>query len=344
MLQFSVFPGDSNSLLTLMGSQAVQGGAATVASYIDPAAPPGATINQLLPTSDPRVAKDQQQAYQALVQAAKDIVGPSESFTDFLNVNTGVTITPQHLFGLQDTAYNAVIQAPAKYLGTANPSPGLLAALQNVVGLLDRVDSMRQNVMSFLQVQDTGSRTRSITSWGRTRCRLSPRRSWTTSDRIIPSPILEPPPQTAYTIGAEWRSRGEKRPWAPSGRSSCRCCSRARRRRFGGLLFGLIKPRCHHRRDLRQRHPQQYRHQLPTLVVPPDKDQISTLIQAASTYQAQLIAGLNAQRTSPTIHSSSIPSSATWGCSERCQNLNPLVLDSKKADDQLGPNNPPPRP
>jgi hypothetical protein len=92
-LQFSVLPGNSNSLLTLMGSQAVQGGGGTtVASYIDPNAPPPgvtteATINQLLPTSDPQVAADLWPAYQALVQAANDYVHahyPGESFTDFL--------------------------------------------------------------------------------------------------------------------------------------------------------------------------------------------------------------------------------------------------------------------
>ncbi len=50
-MQFSVLPGNSNSLLTLMGTQAVQGGGGTtVATYTDPAVPPEATIDQLLPT------------------------------------------------------------------------------------------------------------------------------------------------------------------------------------------------------------------------------------------------------------------------------------------------------
>src|SRR5262249_16854662 len=126
-VQFSVLPGNSNSLLTLMQTETVQGAAGTTAaSYVDPAAPPGSPIAQLLPTNDPQ---HQDKAYQALVQAAEDYVSaqyPSESFTDFLNIDTGVKITPEHLFGLQKTAYNAVMQDPTKYLHTATPSQGLL--------------------------------------------------------------------------------------------------------------------------------------------------------------------------------------------------------------------------
>ena len=104
-MQFSVLPGNSNSLLTLMGTQTVQGsGGMSVATYTDPAALPGATIDQLLPTSDPEVAAEQQQAYNALVQAAENLVGNSVGFTDFLNLNTGVTIDPKILLGLQGNA------------------------------------------------------------------------------------------------------------------------------------------------------------------------------------------------------------------------------------------------
>ena len=67
-MQFSVLPGNSNSLLTLMETQTVQGSnGTTVATYTDPAAPPEATIAQLLPT-----VPEATTAYAALVQAAKD--------------------------------------------------------------------------------------------------------------------------------------------------------------------------------------------------------------------------------------------------------------------------------
>jgi hypothetical protein len=174
-MQFSVLPGNSNSLQTLMGTQAVQGGGVTtLATYTDPAAPPGATIRQLLPEYDPYVDPLTMAlvptAYDALVQAARDYVQgnpnagipahyPGETFTDFLNVNTGVTITPDHLFGLQDTAYQAVTGNPAEYLGTSNPSQSLLAALDEVKGLLDTVDLQRQNVFVFLQAQDSWMQT-----------------------------------------------------------------------------------------------------------------------------------------------------------------------------------------
>ncbi len=177
-LQFSVLPGNSNSLLTLMGSQTVQGsGGTTVAAYIDPAAPPGASISQLLPTPDPAL---ELVAYKALVKAAQVYVSqnyPGESFTDFLNFNTGVTISPQHLFGLQDRAYQAVQQNPLAYLGTSRPFPGLLAALVEVKGYLDSVDSCGRTFTRLCRPRTPGSSTRSTMSWGRTSCRPSPRRS-----------------------------------------------------------------------------------------------------------------------------------------------------------------------
>ena len=78
----------------------------------------------------------------------------------------------------------------------------------------------------------------------------------------------------------------------------------------------------------------------PTLVVPPDKNNISTLIQAASTYQNQLIAGLNAQQNLENDPQFLYPLFSNVGLLRALANLNPLVLDSKSSDDQLGPNNP----
>ena len=96
-LQFSVLPGNSNSLMTLMGTQTVLGsGGMSVATYTDPAALPGATINQLMPTSDPVVLRSSSGLTMRSSRPYSNIVGNSVGFTDFLNLNTGVTIDPKH--------------------------------------------------------------------------------------------------------------------------------------------------------------------------------------------------------------------------------------------------------
>jgi hypothetical protein len=344
-LQFSVLPGDSNSLLTLMGTQAVQGGGGTsVASYVDPAAPPGATIDQLLPTDDPQVAEDQQTAYQALVKAAKDYVSanyPSESFTDFLNVNTGVTITPQHLFGLQTIADNAVMRNPQEYLGTANPSPGLLSALEDVLGLLNHIDSSRQNVYKFLQVQDSWIQNEINNILGQNTLSTIAQTIVHNQAQDNPPPyLLPPPPSTPYSIAADVGIQAGRAalsllqgllspllfagPAAPLGTI------------LNGLLNIGVSIGATYGTDILKQTTPRY----PTLVVPPDKNQVSSLIQAASTYQTQLINSLNAQQNLANEPQYFYPLFSNVGLLDTLQYLNPLVLGSSKAGDQLGPNNP----
>ena len=341
-LQFSVLPGNSNSLLTLVGTQTVQGGGGTtVDAYTDPAAPPGATINQLLPTSDPQVAAYQQQAYQALVQAAKDIVGPSESFTDFLNLNTGVTITPEHLFGLQDQAYQAVTENPAKYLGTASPSKFLLSALDDVHDLLDTVDSQRQNVYAFVQAQDSWIQNDINNILGQNTLSTIAQTIVDNQDQDNPPAYLQPPPPTTpYAIGASIGIQAGKaavgiltqilKPLLFTGPAAP----------FGVLFSGLINLGATLGATYGTDALKQATTSWPTLVVPPDKNNISTLIQAASTYQNQLIAGLNALQNLANDPQFLFPLFSNVGLLRALANLNPLVLDSKSSDDQLGPNNP----
>jgi hypothetical protein len=351
--QFSVLPGNSNSLLTLMGTQAVQGGGGTsMASYIDPTAPsPGvtteATINQLLPGSDPQVTPYLWQAYQALVQAAKDYVlihYPSQSFTDFLNVDTGVTITPQDLFGLQDTAYTIVTENKtneAKYLGTDNPSPFLMAALSDVQGVLDGVDTLRQNVYSFLQVQDSWIQNDINNILGQNALSTIAQTIVDNQAQNNPPPYLQPPPpSTPYSMDADAAIQGGRQALAGLQAILTPLLFAGPAAPFAGVLFGLVNVGATIGATYASDTLKKTAAQMPTLIVPPDKNQISSLIQAASTYQAQLIAGLNAQENLANNSQYVYSLFSNVGLLDALANLNPLVLSSTKAGDQLGPNNP----
>jgi hypothetical protein len=80
--------------------------------------------------------------------------------------------------------------------------------------------------------------------------------------------------------------------------------------------------------------------QMPTLVVPPDKDPKSSLITAASALQTQIIDGMDAQAALSKEPQFYYPVFSNVGLLRALANLNPLVLDSKYSDDLLGPNNP----
>ena len=347
-LQFSVLPGNSNSLLTLMGTQAVQGGGGTtVAAYTDPAAPPGATIRQLLPIYDPNVdpltMAEVPTAYQALVQAGQDYVSrnyPSESFTDFLNLNTGVTITPQHLFGLQDQAYQAVTENPAKYLGTASPSKFLLSALNDVHNLLDTVNSLRQNVFAFLQVQDSWIQNEINNILGQNTLSTIAQTIVNNQSQDNPQPYLEPPPSTPYSMDADAAIQGGRQALAGLQAILTPLLFAGPAAPFAGVLFGVLNVGATIGATYASDTLKKTAAQMPTLIVPPDKNQISSLIQAASTYQAQLISGLNLQENLANEPQFYYPLFSNVGLLEALANLNPLVLSSTKADDQLGPNNP----
>jgi hypothetical protein len=328
-----------------MGSQAVQGGGGTTAAaYTDPAAPPGATISQLLPSSDPQVTADRQQAYAALVQAAKDYVGAnysSESFTDFLDLNTGVTIKPAHLFGLQTVADAAVLQDQAKYLGTASPSQGLLAALQDVLDLLNRVDAERQNVYAFLVVQD---------SWIQNYINnlLGQNVLYTIAQTIVDNqsqdnrpPYLEPPsPSTPYSMDADAAIQGGRQALAGLQAILTPLLFAGPAAPFAGVLFGLVNLGATIGATYASDTLKKTAAQMPTLIIPPDNNQISTLILAAGTYQAQLISSLNAQQNlanNPQFYS---PLFSNMGLLNALANLNPLVLDSTMPNEELGTENP----
>ena len=341
-MQFSVLPGNSNSLLTLIGTQTVQGGGGTtVAAYTDPAAPPGASIIQLLPTRDPAL---ELVAYKALVKAAQVYVRqnyPGESFTDFLNLDTAVNISPQHLFGLQDRAYQALQQNPFAYLGTSSESSGLLAALLEVKGYLDSVDSLRQSVYAFVQAQDSWIQNDINNILGQNTLSTIAQTIVDNQGQDKPQAYLEQPaPTTPYAIGADMAIQGGKQALGVLTQLLTPLLFAGPAAPFGVLFSGLINLGSSigatYATDALKRTTTSW----PTLVVPPDKDQISTLIQAASTYQAQLIAGLNAQANLANNPQFFYPLFSNVGLLMVLANLNPLVLDSKNSDDQLGPNNP----
>jgi hypothetical protein len=341
-LQFSVLPGNSNSLLTLIGTQTVQGGrGTTVAAYTDPAAPPGASISQLLPTPDPAL---ELVAYKALVKAAQVYVSqnyPGESFTDFLNVNTGVTISPQHLFGLQDRAYQAVQQNPLAYLGTSRPFPGLLAALVEVKGYLDSVDSLRQNVYAFVQAQDSWIQKEINNILGQNALSTIAQTIVDNQEQNNPRPYLQPPPpSTPYSMDADAAIQGGRQALAGLQAILTPLLFAGPAAPVAGVLFGLLNVGATIGATYASDTLKKTAAQIPTLIVPPDKNQISTLIQAASTYQAQLISGLNAQENLANEPQFYDPLFSNVGLLKALANLNPLVLSSTKADDQLGPNNP----
>jgi hypothetical protein len=327
-----------------MGSQAVQGTAgATVAAYSDPAAPPGATVSDLLPTSDPKVAADRQQAYQALVQAATDYVKnqyPSETFNDFLDLNTGVTILPDHLHLLQDIADKAVLNDEEKYLGTASPSPALLSALQDVVNLLDRVDSERQNVMKFLNVQDSWVQNEIDNILGTDTLHTIAQTIVHNQEQDNPPPYLQPPPQTPYDIGADTALQGGRQAVAVLQAILKPLLAGGPVAPFADILFGLFNLGATIGATYGADQLKQSSAQMPTLIVPQDKNQISSLIQAASTYQAQLISSLAGQENLAITPSFFYPLLSNVGLLGALANLNPLVLSSTKAGYPLGPNNP----
>jgi hypothetical protein len=149
-----------------------------------------------------------------------------------------VTITPQHLSGLQDVAAAAVQQDPEKYLGTASPSPGLLSALQDVVGLLDRVDSERQNVYAFLQAQDSWIQNDINNILGQNARSTIAQTIVDNQAQNNPPPYLQPPPpQTPYSMDADAAIQGGRQALACK-RSSRRCSSRARRPRSRASCSG----------------------------------------------------------------------------------------------------------
>jgi hypothetical protein len=80
--------------------------------------------------------------------------------------------------------------------------------------------------------------------------------------------------------------------------------------------------------------------QMPKLIVPQDKNPISSLIRAAGIYQAQLISSLNAQENLANDPQFYYPLFSNVGLLDALANLNPLILASTQPDDQLGPNNP----
>ena len=217
-----------------MGSQAVQGGGGTTASaaYTDPAASPGRPSASCYPpasTSGRRRAA--RRPTRALRPGRQGPRAPSQSFTDFPE--------PQHRrdhhppgtpSAFQDrTAYQAVIQDPAVYLGTTSPSQGLLGALYDVRGLLDRVDT-RSGSNVYAVPEDPGqlgsAGDRNGSSWGPIR---SPRSPCTIADNQQQNnprcPTWKPPssPEDALLDGrGRGRSRGALRPWPASRRSISR--------------------------------------------------------------------------------------------------------------------------
>jgi hypothetical protein len=329
-----------------MGTQAVQGGGVTtLATYTDPAAPPGATINQLLPSSNPQVAADQQQAYAALVQAAKNLLGNSVSFNDFLNVNLGTTITPQALLGLggdpplQDAAYNLVTQNYYHYLNTATPSQGLLAALDDVHSLLDTVNSLRKNVFLFVQAQDSWIHTEIDNILGAGTLGNIANTIVINQSKDNPPPYLEPPPDTASDMGANVGIQVGQQVLgflttvvAPLLFPESLPLVGA----VGELLnLGATVGATYGEAALSNSTAQ-----MPTLVVPQDKNDKATLVDVATAFQNQMIAGLNAQQNLENEPLFYYPLFSNVGLLRALANLNPLVLDSKSSGDQLGPNNP----
>jgi len=345
LLQFSILPGQSNSLLTLMGAQSVQGGnGAVVASYTDPSTAPGATINQLLPTTDPQVAADQALAYQALVAAAVDYVAAnykSESFTDFLNVDTGVNITPQHLFGLQKLADAAVLQNPLKYLKTSSPSQGLLSALQSVLDELNSIDSQRQNVFAFLTVQDSWIQNEINDILGKNTLSTIAQTIVDNQSQDNPPPYLQaPPPSTPYSMAADAAIQGGRQAIGVLSAIVTPLLFAGPLAPVGALLSGLLNIGVAVGATYGSDTLKQSASQMPKLIVPKDKNQIATLVQAASTYQAEIVSGLNARQSLASSPQYYFPLFSNIGLLKALANLNPLVLGSTKADDQLGANNP----
>ncbi len=109
---------------------------------------------------------------------------------------------------------------------------------------------------------------------------------------------------------------------------------------FAGILFGLLNLGATIGATYGSDTLKQSAAQMPKLIVPPDKNQISSLIQAAGTYQAQLISGLNAQQNLANDQQFYYPLFSNVGLLSALANLNPLVLGSSEPDDQLGANNP----
>jgi hypothetical protein len=341
-LQFSMLPGTSNSLLTLMNTVSVQGGGgATMATYTDPAAPPHAGIGVLLPSGDPVVTAYRLQAYGALVQAAKDYLGSNVSFTDFLDVDSGVNITPTQLFGLQTNAYNLVNQAPAKYLGSATPSAGLLSALRDVLGLLNNVDGLRQNLEAFLTVQDAWIQNEINNVLGRNTLSTIAQTIVDNQSQDNPPPYLMPPPAlTPYSIGNDALIQTGRQTLSSLGGLISSLFFTGELAPFGSLFTFLVNLGSTLGATYASDTLKLIAAAQPKLVVPQDKNQVSTLIQAASTYQAQMVAGFSALQDLGNNAQFLYPLFSNVGLLRALGNLNPLILGSSKQDDQLGPNNP----
>ena len=344
-MQISVLPGTSNSLLTLMQTQTVQGTFGdTLATYSDPSAPPEATIAQLLPGYP-----DATRAYTALVQAAKDYMANNsttyggESFTDFLNINTGVTITPQHLFGLQDLAYQYVEQNLPKYLGTGFRDPFVLAALDAVKGLLDRVDAERQNVYTFVVAQDQWMTANDLDLLGTatTVTSIAGIIEANQTKEVPPPYLTPPPPQTATDIGAQVGIEVGASileavvsiglalvlPMTAPASITAIASGLASIGATAGATYGS---------DALGNSAAQY----PTLVVPPDKDDEGTLDNAAQILQGQLYTGLgnltNLEGETAFIN----PLFSNVGLLNALANLSPVVFSTGSSNHTLTNTNP----
>jgi hypothetical protein len=342
-LQFSVLPGNSNSLLTLIGTQTVQGGGGTtVPTYTDPAALPGATIEQLVAASDPGidpgVLAEVSTAYGAFVAAAKFLLTSKVSFTDFLDINTGVDLPLDQLFGLQDRAYTAVINDTLTYLGTNTPSTDLEDALKEVQTYLDGLDSERHGVYNFLVAQDSWIDDELFNIIGSDTIHTVA--SDIVNNQQSKAPYLEPPPpQTPSDIGAQVGIQVGQQVLgflttvlAPLIFPKAQVVTSI----VGELLnLGATVGATFGEDALNNT-----ASQMPRLVVPPNMDDVAALDDAATYYQTQLVNGLRAHDNLANTPGFLYPLLSNVGLLRALGNLNELVLDTQNSDNQLGPSNP----
>ena len=312
-----------------------------MATYTDPAAPLGAPTDQLLP-----MVADGPQAYAALVQAAKDYLAKTDSadkisFTDFLNLNTGVTIDTQELFGLQDDAYQYVEQDPAKYLGTSSPSTSLLAALDAVKEFLDSIDTMRQNFYAFVQAQDSWIQVEvdNILSLN-----ILPTIAQTIVDNQSldnPPPYLEPPPpQTPSDIGAQVGIEAGSQALEAIASIGLGLFFPEASPAVSALVTGLVNIGATSAATYGTEVLSNTTAQMPKLVIPPNKDNEADLYHAANLYQTQLFNGLTAQDNLANDTGFLYPVFSNLGLLRALANVSPLVLDQQNNDGNPGTSNP----
>ena len=348
-MQISVLPGNSNSLLTLMQTQTVQGSFEdTVATYTDPSAPPEATIAQLLPGYP-----DATRAYAALVRAARDYMAANntiydgETFTDFLNINTGVTITPQHLFGLQDLAYQHLEANLAQYLGTDIGSPSIVAAfnlaLQEVKGLLDRVDAERQNVYAFVLAQDGWMSQFNTDLLGKTSLVNSIAgtiEAYQTKE-ITPPYLMPAPPQAAPDIAAQVGIEvGASILEAVVSLGLALVLPTTVPAAISAVVNGLVGIGATTGATLGSDALSNSAAEFPTLVVPPDKDDEATLDDVAGNLQYQLSAGLGNLANLVNEVGFINPLFSNVGLLNALANLSPQVLSVGSSNDATGQTDP----